>query len=124
MSPAARQLALVNTAISFAAGLLAGYIIRDFYNRLKRRRQQQQQQQNNNNNDQPQRIERVGQQQQHCDNNTRTTNSQVTGMNKKGGEGERDDPDGVAAAAAAGARPAIPKCQSSEDIFFDAPCDR
>lgn len=33
--------------------------------------------------------------------------------------------DGSAAAAAASAavRSAIPKCQSSEDIFFDAPCD-
>ncbi|KAH9400810.1 Regulator of Microtubule Dynamics [Tyrophagus putrescentiae] len=118
MSPAVRQLALVNTVI-FAVGVLAGYIIRDIYTRLKQRRGTVNK---NSLADQPHRA------QKHRDKRTANSRTRTEHQREGGEEGEEEEvevADGSAAAAAASAavRSAIPKCQSSEDIFFDAPCD-
>ena len=121
MSPAVRQLALVNTVI-FAVGVLAGYIIRDIYTRLKQRRGTVNK---NSLADQPHRTH------QHRDKRTANSRTRTEHQREKGEDHEEEEeeevevPDGSAAATASAAvRSAIPKCQSSEDIFFDAPCDR
>lgn len=112
--PPTRHSSVISTAISFAVGLLFGYIIRDFLGKLNRHK-------DNNQIDDLAQQHHPGRMYCHMEG---TKSAELPDQSQVHQEQGQEEPDEVAAELVDGlARPLIHKSPSGEDIFFDARCD-